>query len=135
MRQRCFNPCSPAYHYYGGRGITVCDRWEDFFNFYKDMGDRPEGYSLERIDNNCDYSPDNCKWATIKEQNLNRKVPGGRGYCWVKRLGKYQILIQRNGKANYFGLCSTEKEAKFGAECARIALDILPRIELILKEA
>lgn len=72
MRDRCSNKNSPAYKYYGERGITVCTEWSKFENFYKDMGRRPEGLSLDRIDNNKGYSKDNCKWSTWTEQSRNR---------------------------------------------------------------
>lgn len=71
MRSRCENPNHPAYFRYGGRGIRVCDRWFDFERFYEDMGQRPEGKSLERIDGNQGYFKDNCRWATAKEQQNN----------------------------------------------------------------
>lgn len=76
MMQRCNNPKVRAYKYYGARGIKVSKRWRTFSNFYKDMGERKEGLTLERIDNNKDYNPKNCKWATMKEQSMNKRAGG-----------------------------------------------------------
>ncbi len=75
FRNRCYNPNNPAYKDYGARGISVCARWDRFENFLEDMGKRPKGLALDRRDNDGDYSPDNCRWATVLVNNRNRRQP------------------------------------------------------------
>jgi hypothetical protein len=73
MKERCNRPGSAYFHLYGGRGIRVCERWWTFENFLADMGERPDGKSLDRVDPNGNYEPANCRWATPLEQTHNRR--------------------------------------------------------------
>lgn len=74
MKQRCTNPTRVDYKYYGGKGITICTRWKDFSNFILDMGEVPNGLTLDRINPNGNYEPNNCRWATWAVQNQNKST-------------------------------------------------------------
>ena len=91
--RRCYVANCPTYHDYGARGIKVCERWHDFSLFYNDVSKMPHfgepGYSLDRVDNDGDYEPSNCRWATNKEQSNNR-----RSNIVIKYCGKEQTLKQ-----------------------------------------
>lgn len=90
MKTRCYRKSNPAYHSYGGRGIKICDRWLEFLNFYNDMHPTyVEGLSIDRIDVNGDYSPENCRWATQKEQANNQ-----RKNIRIELNGKNQTVAQ-----------------------------------------
>ena len=84
MRSRCNSPTNDQYYLYGGRGITVCHRWESFESFIADMGNRPHGCTIDRIDPEQGYSPENCRWATAKEQANNRR----KDHALAVRIGK-----------------------------------------------
>lgn len=73
MRERCLNPRAHNYYLYGGRGIRICERWNDFEKFFADMGPRPAGYSIERENNDGNYEPSNCRWIPMLEQSRNRR--------------------------------------------------------------
>src|SRR5690349_21012531 len=89
MKDRCLNRKSTGFSNYGGRGITVCKKWRKFEGFFADMGEAPEGLSIERIDNSRGYEPGNCRWATPREQMRNT-----RRNHYVACKGKKQTLSE-----------------------------------------
>jgi hypothetical protein len=103
MKQRCFNPKEKDFPHYGGRGITVCERWRNSFEaFLADMSESPgKGYSIERIDTNGNYEPTNCRWATQREQINNRRMTKRLTFQgetmavadWARRIGCPRHLL------------------------------------------
>jgi len=116
MITRCSDPKYKKYKYYGGRGITVCDRWLRFENFYEDMGERPSGLQIDRIDNDKGYSPDNCRWVTAKENNSVNKaednMPGKQFGNWLV----LHLLENENRWRFHYYLCRC---CKCGYETSR----------------
>ena len=105
MKKRCDNPNHQHYKYYGGRGIGYCRRWKSFENFLEDMGEKPEERSLDKIDNDQNYSQKNCRWATRVEQSRNRSqniiFKGECAKDASKRLGGGDNLVQKRVKRGW----------------------------------
>ena len=125
MLQRCNNPKNRAYKNYGNRGITVCKRWANFENFFDDMGERPDGLTIERRNNELGYFKENCSWATRTEQNKNMRVQkknktGIRGICWFKPTQRYHVRIQVNGKSYHIGYFADLQKAEEARKQAEI---------------
>jgi hypothetical protein len=117
MVSRCNKTSHESYTDYGGRGITVCERWHNFENFISDMGSRPSpSHSLERVNNSEGYYPENCIWATRFEQAINKRarknnISGVRGVSWVKERNKWLATIGVMGELIYLGTFDSLEEA------------------------
>lgn len=116
LRTRCNNPNLKYSKYYSEKGITVCERWNFFENFYEDMGPCPDGYSIDRIDGNKDHSPDNCRWASYSTQSKNR--------------GAFNKVFTYNGESKVLKDWAREFNIKYATLYNRIYRD-----ELSFKEA
>lgn len=116
MIDRCYNPSREAYKYYGALGVTVCERWKTYENFLEDMGERPDGMTLNRVKGAKEYSPENCEWATRSVQAYDQRIretnkSGVTGVCWDKRVGKWEAYISVNKKKVSLGFYNTIKDA------------------------
>lgn len=123
--QRCTNPNATKYLLYGGNGVTVCDRWLKFENFLEDMGERPEGLSINRINGSKVYSKETCEWTTYSVQSYDQKMrsdntSGVIGVYWNKRQNVWSARIDKDGKSIWLGNFKTLDDAKIARRNAEL---------------
>ena len=144
MRQRCFNPNATGYERYGGRGITVCDRWRySFSTFVADVGERPEGCTLDRINNDGDYEPGNVRWSTGSAQvkNTRRRSDSSSGHVgvsWDGRRNRWRAYRTNQGKRVELGSFDTKADALAARHCATVndfAINCCPHLRLLRSAA
>ena len=114
MKERCLDKTHKSYPNYGGRGITICKRWRNSFHaFVEDMGDRPDGMSVDRIDNQGNYEPDNCRWATREQQSRNRRVykTSKTGYSGIRKTASGTYQARTRNDRTLLGCFETLEEA------------------------
>lgn len=114
IKKRCFGEYDISYKHYGGRGITLCDRWLNYENFLADMGRCPKGMSIERIDVNGNYEPSNCKWATAKEQGLNKRTSLGIVIDGKKANREEAMAILKISRKNLYLWISNSNSLELG---------------------
>lgn len=127
MMIRCYRPQEDSYKYYGAKGITVCERWKSYENFLADLGERPDGMTLDRVDSLGMYEPGNCRWSDAKTQSRNRglhinNTSGAKNVSWIKSYQRWRVAFCIEGKKTYFGHFQDFSEAMAEAERVRASL-------------
>lgn len=118
MIRRCSDPSADSYPHYGGQGVAVCDRWLTFEHFFADMGPAPEGKTLDRIDPEGNYSPENCRWSTASEQEQNKRGKRiARGSVTLIN-GRWRALVRIKGQAKSRRFQHREEAVAWAAKTA-----------------